>query len=939
MKIKMIKVICIIVCLFLPVSSFVILQHSENFNDSTLKNASPPGIVINAKDFLSSSDNDIEIFDELDGVKEALYTGETGMTRWNFEVEEEGYYNIFVRYFPVTGKTTSIERSIYINDTLPSDSFRNIIFKRFWTNKTEILTDSRGNELRPVQVEKPMWKEVGIQTSSLLYGANLSVYLDKGTSSIAIEGIKEPMAIDYIRFEKETDLIRYADLEKKYLENGYEWISGNTIVIQGQDAVLKSDPVLYPINDRTSPKTTPSDHTKIKMNTIGGYNWRYPGQWITWSFNVEKAGLYRIDIRARQNFTSGNISTRKLFVNGEIPFYEAQFIEFDFQQNWYIKTPGNEGKDFLFYFNEGENTITLENTTGNLSGILRRSEEIVFELNDIYRRILMVTGAFPDPNRDYRLERIFPDMLENFSDIVDEIVEIKLQLMTITSETGISFSNLDRLEIQLMDFVSRPETIPVRLDRFRINVSNLSEWILSAVEQPLLIDSIAIVTNDGDTLQGESGFFSRLWFEIRAFLASFFEDYSIIGEDGEYEKSVTLWLGSAIGAAVLGSGRDQAQIIHQLTDNFFTPQTDIKVNVRLVDMNVLIPAVATNNGPDVAIGQDRAMPLNYAYRGALKNLSDFDEIETVLERFHPESIVSFRAENGVFALPETYTFLMMFYRKDILDELNLNVPVTWEDVFEVVPILHNNNLDIGFPSVVDDNLDIFLTLLFQNGGNVYTSGRDGTELSSNTSIEAFTKWTNFYTKYRVAQTMNHLTRFRTGEAPIVLMPYTFFNLLVAAAPEINGLWDFTLVPGTVQDDGEISHSVVGTGTGSVIFRNASDMDAAWQFLKWWSSAETQFNYGLEIENLQGPSGRWPTANLEAFEFLPWSVDDRDNIVRQRDYSRGLEEVPGGYITTRYVGTALRLVVNSRLNPRETMLDWDRMINDEIRAKRIEFGLE
>src|SRR5699024_12167794 len=65
--------------------------------------------------------------------------------------------------------------------------------------------------------------------------------------------------------------------------------------------VCSSDLTLYAVNDRSSPATEPYDVSKIRMNAIGGYNWRWPGQWITWQIDVPEDGLYQIGVKNKQN--------------------------------------------------------------------------------------------------------------------------------------------------------------------------------------------------------------------------------------------------------------------------------------------------------------------------------------------------------------------------------------------------------------------------------------------------------------------------------------------------------------------------------------------------------------------------------------------------------------------------------------------------------------
>ena len=122
-------------------------------------------------------------------------------------------------------------------------------------------------------------------------------------------------------------------------------------------------------------------------------------------------------------------------------------------------------------------------------------------------------------------------------------------------------------------------------------------------------------------------------------------------------------------------------------------------------------------------------------------------------------------------------------------------------------------------------------------------------------------------------------------------------------------------------------------------RNTKDKEASWEVLKWWTSSEIQTAYGQEIENVQGPSGRWASANLDAFDKLPWTTKDARTINQQREWVRAIPEVPGGYYTGRNINNAIRAVLNDGAYPRETILDWTQQSNDEITLKRKEFGFE
>ena len=234
---------------------------------------------------------------------------------------------------------------------------------------------------------------------------------------------------------------------------------------------------------------------------------------------------------------------------------------------------------------------------------------------------------------------------------------------------------------------------------------------------------------------------------------------------------------------------------------------------------------------------------------------------------------------------------------------------------------------------------MLVALLYQNGINVYSENGDKCLLNRPEAVEVFTDWTELYTKYKIDKQINEVNRFRTGEAPIVISQYTFYNTLSVAAPEIKGLWGVAPIPGTMQEDGSINRSAGSTGTNVIMFGNAKDKEASWKFMKWWTSAEIQTLYGREIEILQGASARWPTANLEAMKNLPWSAEISKAINEQWKYVKGVPEVAGGYYVGRNVDNAIKQVINEGQNPRETILDYVDQINDEITYKRHELGLE
>ena len=186
----------------------------------------------------------------------------------------------------------------------------------------------------------------------------------------------------------------------------------------------------------------------------------------------------------------------------------------------------------------------------------------------------------------------------------------------------------------------------------------------------------------------------------------------------------------------------------------------------------------------------------------------------------------------VYALPETFTFNMMFYRSDILAEYDLPVPQTWQDVYNCMVKLSMNGMFFG----VMPTVQTYASLLYQNGGAFYNEDGSASALDSPTAIRAFEQWTGFYTEYSSTVDFDFANRFRTGEMPIGIGDYTIYNQMSVFATEIKGLWEFTSIPGVEKTDENgntyIDRSTATTGSACILLKTAKDYESAWKFMDW-----------------------------------------------------------------------------------------------------------
>lgn len=862
---------------------------------------------------------------------------DTGSMTWEVSVPEAGLYNMTLRYYTLEGRSSSIERELLIDGKLPFTGARSFIFPRLWVNeKPEIEQDNQGNDIRPRQVEAQGWQEVPFRDAEGFYEKPYAFYLSAGKHTLTLNAIKEPMVIGEIKLGQTDTLPDYEEVKARYQKLGLQEAKGQQVKVQGEDAIFKSAPTLYPITDRSSPSTEPKSLSKIRMNTIGGNNWRMPGDSITWKIEVPEDGLYILGIKSRQELLRGVYSTRTLYIDGEIPFSEVREIPFNYSSDWKMITLGSDQEPYQFYLTKGTHELKLEVVLGSVAPLIRQVQNSILELNSIYRKILMITGSVPDPFRDYNLEQKIPEMTAAFEKHSKILTGVSQQLNEITGEKSDQVAILTKMAYQLEDLAKHPETLQSRLESFKINVGGLGTWVLQVREQPLEIDYIVLASPEQKMPKAAASFASKAKHEVTNLFSSFFTDYNSMGNTGESERAVTVWV---------GTGRDQAQVIKAMTDDTFTEHTGISVNLRLVNPSVLMPATLSGQGPDVAMQISNDIPVNYGMRNAIVDLTRFSDYDEVAKRFRDSAIVPYKFHDAVFGLPEQQVFPMLFYRKDILSELNLKAPQTWEDMYEIIPVLKKHHMDLALPiaqTVGVSTLEpskAFAMLLYQQGGEFYNHDGTRSTLDSEASMQAFRKWTDFFVNYKFPLQFDLTTRFRTGEIPVAITDYTFYNTLAVSAPEIRGLWDFTVVPGIGQDDGSINRDVSSGGSAVIMMEQSKDKEAAWEFIKWWTSKDTQVRFGREMEGLMGAAARYPTANVEAMDELPWPSKDLENLKEQWDWVRGVPEVPGGYYTGRNIDNAFREVINNKTNTRDALYDYVEEINREIEFKQQEINLK
>lgn len=901
-------------------------------------------VEVLGKDYDPASVTDAQItVTTVDGENDVMqWANQEGSVSWTVNIPETGVYNIKMIYEALESNTNDVEFSLLIDGESPYATASRITLSKRWINESEIKQDSRQNDIRPGQISTPCWQETPLEDIDGIFNEPLEFYMEAGEHTITFESEKAEFAVKSFTFYQYEAPAAYTAPSDSDLTQA----QGQKITLEGETAAYKSSRTLYPTSDKSSYLTSSangSSPTKTRYNTIGSGSWTQSTQTVTWEFNVDKAGYYKIGIRGRQDQMRGMYSNRRLYVNGEVPCLEANQIKFYYDTDWSITTPKSEnGDDLYFYLQAGTNTISLEAVPGEIGEIMGDLDELVYNINSYYRQIRQITGPDPDEYNNYMIDTAIPSIVPDFKEYAKTLRDKKAEIEKLSGSGGTEAETLEKMAIVLDKCIKKPDLIPEMMSQIKDNITSVSSFVNQYREQPLEVDMIEVATSDQDFTSCDKSFFGSLGFGFKGFIGSFFEDYNALSDEDESAMECWVML-----------GRDNAEALQQLISSEYNPTAKTKINLKLVQGGI-VEATFAGKGPDLALFMGGDFPIQLAARGVLTDLTTFSDFDEVKTRFADDATVLYQYNGGTYGLPCDQTFPMLFYRSDILSEYGIDPATdlnTWDGLLNCLPTLQRNYLEVGLilpvmtstggttqVSAITEPGNTFAMLLLQQGLNYYNEEQTKTTFDTQEAVNAFDTWTKFYTTYSFQQTYDAFTRFRTGDMPVVIQNYTFYNQLSVAAPEIKGCWGFQPVPGTVQEDGTINHAANSNGSGAIIFTKAADQEGAWDFIKWFTSTDAQVKYGNNIESILGTMGRYATANEEALQQLSWTTSEVNLLLDQLNSQVEIPIIPASYGVTRNVMNAFRAVVNDYDNARDTLFWYNKDINDEITRKLEDLGL-
>ena len=901
----------------------------SEYAEYTAENAAAPNadgdieaVLENAQGSLGA---EFRLAADYNGEKALLWEkGEGGIT-FEFTAASAGLYNIELTYYlPESGVEPEI--GVMTDGKYPYSELEKVALPREWKNSGAAREDEDGNQLTPEQVESGRYITRRLKDSSGVNTEPYLVSLTAGRHTVTILSPNQTVAISAIRLVT-------PEKTEKYRKPTNEKTDAETLIIEGEDAVYKSSNTLIPQSDTQDSGISPASPYKQKLNYIGGSSYNSPNDTLVWEFEVEKSGYYSLALRYKQADVVNGESLRRLKIDGSTPFEECREIRFKYNPRWTVFDFGDEnGEPYYFYLENGKHEISLEVTLGEMSEYYRRLEEVTEALGDEYIGIVKITGDSPDVNRDYELFNQIPELNKRLSEYSEKLSGIISDMQSFTGKLGSQYiaamKNMKRVIDTMRD---RPYTAHQYVKDYYTNYSTLSSWLYDMKNMPLSVDWLELVPSGAETEYTKTGFFGNLIFGAKRLIYSFSADYEKKPSDNK--EQIRLWV---------NWGRDQTMVLDTLIREDFTAKTGISVKLEQVNAS-LINGILAGNFPDVSLYMARTDPVNLGIRGALADLTEFDDCGEVLSRFQTGAELPYNYNGALYALPDTQNFFIMFYRRDILENLGLTVPKTWTEFLNTATVIQQNNLEVYVPytqivaaTTVNGGiggLHLLPTLMLQNGLSFYNEEQTATALTSPKALSVFKYWTDFYRDYQFVKEADFYNRFRVGTMPLGIAQYSVYLTLYDAAPEIKNRWAVACVPSTDGGNG----FVAGSGTGCGIVKKSKHKAAAWEFLKWWTAADTQVRYSGNVESVLGMLGRPQTSNVEALGALAWNAEDKANILKQWESVREIPEIPGSYYLTRSVDQAFWQVINGKASVKDAVVKQSRVSDSEIERKIKEYS--
>lgn len=864
-------------------------------------------------------------------VEQALAAGETA--ELTVQVPKTGDYALAITYQTQGNTIVQATMTVQVDNTQVKSYINGV-----WCDESkDYILDRYDNEVTPSQVKVDAYVTDYIRDCASLDLEPVAFHLEAGDRSVTIQNNDQDILLKEVLLTQMPQVDTY--------ENYISAYDGSTpsqaIIIEAENYIAKSDSYVRTKADINSSCYPYSSFQKL-LNAVDYYSWKTAGQRVVWQFDVPEDGWYNLAFHYTQSQKEGQSVYRDIEIDGQTPYAELKEVSFSYTGSSYrnavIKVDGKKAK---VYLTKGHHTISMFTSVPSMEAIVQEINAINNELSEIGLDLQQVAGSNADVNRTWEIETYIPGVTDHLKTLRKRLLAVYDQLSQMSGTSAASCANLKQAAGIIEQALERTDKLPTYVNQLSVGSGSATDMLAQLVtgikSQGMSLDRIYLYGDDYKLPAGDAGFFDSLWHGTLRFVDSLLHrdgSYGVSDEAQDDPNAITVWVNKPIA---------YVETLQLMADTQFTPKTGIKVYFSIMpNESKLLLANASDTCPDVALGVDADRPYQLGARGAAYDLTQFDDFADFIdENFYAYDLETFVYDGAIYGVPETKNFYVLMYRADIMEKLDLDVPQTWEDVENIMPVLRRKGMTFYMPlsgATGTKPLGSVAPFFMQYGASLYSQDGLTTELNSEAGIQAFTMLTELYTLYGVQNNApSFYNNFRYGIMPIGVTDFSGYIQMLYAAPEIADKWEIALTPGVLQDDGSINRQQISVSSSDLIMNSTTKADASWEFLKWWMSEDTQVQFAYTLQTKYGSEYIWNTANREAFKQMSFPSDHSKIIQQQWESSANYRIMPATYMLERELSNAWYRVVNENQSQRAALNEAVFTINQEMAIRMQQFG--
>lgn len=279
-------------------------------------------------------------------------------------------------------------------------------------------------------------------------------------------------------------------------------------------------------------------------------------------------------------------------------------------------------------------------------------------------------------------------------------------------------------------------------------------------------------------------------------------------------------------------GGEEGQIFASIIDEYnrsqekytveveFVPFGDIKKKFSMGLVAQELPDIGMVDNPDMAA---------FSSLGLFEDITDKIEDWGEANKYFPGPIKSAILDGKYYGLPITSNCLAMYYNKDILDDLGLDVPTSWEDLISVGKTIAENGYYALALSAVKSEEGVFQYLPWY-----LSTGAVVEKPNSPESIKALEFYHTLIEEGIMSSEVISWTQadvqkqFSAGKAVMMINGPWNINAVKKDSPDMN--WGIAMVP----KDKKFASVLGGENMGII---KGGNVEGAWDFLKFFASED------------------------------------------------------------------------------------------------------